>query len=176
MNFQFPPELWFSTAMSVVFPLILLAVSRISWLRGRNASRFFWAAVLQLSLWVWGSLLLPREFSLVRHTDWVLGIMILASVLLVYLEVWALLSRGYTLSIVITLRRAGGSLGSEEIARRYRGGAGLEWIMRHRTGGLEAARLVRRLDGNLTLTVPLGLLTALAYRIAIAAFGLRRTG
>ena len=176
MKFEFPPELWFSTATSLVFPLLLLAVTRINSLRGRNASRFLLAALLQLLLWVSGSLLLPGEFRPARYTDWIIAGMILASALLLYLEIWALLSRGYTLSVVITLRRAGGLLSSEQIARRYRGGAGLEWIMQHRTGGLEAAKLVRREDADLVLTVPLGMLAALAYQLAIAVFGLRRTG
>lgn len=176
MKFGFPSELWYSAAMSLAFPLILLVVSRIGALRGRNAARFLAATLAQLLLWVSGCLLLPREFRPVHYTDWILAAMILASVLLVYLEIWALLSRGYTLSMVITLRRAGGSLTTREIAERYRGGAGLDWIMRHRTGGLEAARLVCRNGEDLVLTVPLGQLTALAYKVAIALFGLRRTG
>jgi hypothetical protein len=176
MSFTFPSDLWYPTTISLAFPLILLLVTRLGSLRGRNAAQFLVATLIQVLAWFLGSLVLPHGFRPAQIIDWVLAAMILASALLIYLEIWALLSRGYTLSMATTLRRAGGLLPAEEIARSYRGGLGLEWIMRHRIGGLMAAGLVRRTDRYLVLTSPLGLLAVLAYKIAIAAFGLRKTG
>lgn len=176
MSFTFPPELWYAAIISMAFPLVLLIVTRLRALRGRNAVQFLFAALVQVSVWVIGPLCLPHDLRPTQVTDWILSAMILASALLIHLEIWALLSRGYTLSMVTTLRRAGGLLTPEEIARRYRGGVGLEWIMQHRIGGLEAAQLVRRKEGFFILTEPVGLITALVYKAAISAFGLRRTG
>lgn len=176
MEFSFPAQIAYPAVISLTFPLSLLLVTRLGSLRSRNAAQFLAAALLQILVWVLGSLALPNGYHPVRPVDWILAIMVVSCALLFYLEVWALLSRGYTLSMLLTLMRAKCPLSSEEIARQYRGGAGLAWVMRHRVGGLEAAGLVRTEGGHLALTRPLGTLTAVAYRVAIAVLGLRRTG
>ena len=176
MDFSFPIQLAYPAVVSLTFPLSLLVVTRLEWLRSRNAAQFVVAALLQIAVWVLGSLTLPNGYHPVRPSDWILAAMVVSCALLFYLEVWALLSRGYTLSMLLTLMRAKHPLSSDEIARQYRGGTGLDWVMRHRVGGLEAAGLVRTEGGFLVLTRPLGTLTAVAYRAAISVLGLRRTG
>jgi hypothetical protein len=102
--------------------------------------------------------------------------MVIGSAVLVYLEIWGLLSRGYTLGLLTTIHQAGQPLPAAELARRYRGGEGLEWIMRHRLAGLEAAGLVRQDGENLVLTPRLGNAVAWSYRVAVALLGLKVTG
>ncbi len=101
--------------------------------------------------------------------------MILAGALLVYLEAWALLSRGYTLGLLLTLFRGAGPMTDAALAASYRQGQGLGWIMRHRLGGLISTRLVRRQGDLIVLTLP-GAIIALLYRAAIAVLGLKVTG
>lgn len=176
MDFRFPAQIAYAAAVSITFPLLLLLVTRLASLRSRNAVQFLVAALLQVLVWILGSFSLPDSYRPVRPMDWMLAGMVVSCALLFYLEVWALMSRGYTLSMLLTLLRAGRPLSAEEIARQYRGGTGLDWIMRHRVGGLEATGLVRTEGGYLALIRPLGTLTAIAYRVAIAVFGFRRTG
>jgi hypothetical protein len=102
--------------------------------------------------------------------------MTLVSMTLAYLEVWGLLSRGYTLGVLLTLYKAQAPLTESQIAAAYRGGDGLTWIMSHRLGGLTAARLVAVRDGAVQLTPLLGRIVAHSYRAAITVLGLRRTG
>src|SRR5205807_7885585 len=100
-------------------------------------------------------------------TEMALGFMILGAALLFYLEVWALLSRGYTLGLLLTLHRAGRPLDDSELAARYRGGAGLSWIMSHRIDGLLSAGLVSLENGQVVLSPRLGTLVATACKYAI---------
>jgi len=176
MDFSVPARLIYPAAISLTFPITLLLVTRVDSLRSRNAAQFLAGALLQLLLWVLGSLVLPDGYRPDSLWDWACAGMFVSCALLFYLEVWALLSRGYTLSMLLTLLRAERPLSSEELARKYRGGAGLDWVMQHRVGGLEAAGLVRSERDCLALTRPFGALVAVAYQVAIAVFGLRRTG
>lgn len=176
MDFSFPTLIVYPAVVSWTFPFTLLLISRVRALRSRNAAQFLAAALLQCLVWILGSLALPDGYRPLQISDWVLAAAVVAGPLLLYLEIWALLSRGYTLSMLLTLLRANRPMSSDEIARQYRDGAGLDWIMRHRVGGLEAAGLVRSDGSHLALTRPLGIMTAVAYRIAIVVFGLRRTG
>jgi hypothetical protein len=176
MDFSFPARLVYPAAISLAFPVTLLLVTRVGSLRSHNAAQFLAGALLQMLLWVAGSLLLPDGYRPASLSDWACAGLAVSCALLFYLEVWALLSRGYTLSMLLTLLRAERPLSSEELARKYRGGAGLDWVMQHRVGGLEATGLVRSEREHLALTRPLGTLIAVAYRVAIAVFGLRRTG
>jgi len=176
MDFGLPTQIAYPAIISLTFPFTLLLVTRLGALRSRNAAQFLAAVLLQGFVWILGSLALPDSYRPIHFSDWLFTAMLVASSFLFYLEVWALLSRGYTLSMLLTLLRAARPLSGEEIARQYRGGAGLDWIMRHRVGGLEAAGLVWADGRQLALTRPLGMLIAVAYRIAITIFGLRRTG
>ncbi len=176
MDFSFPARLIYPAVISLIFPITLLLVTRVKSLRSRNAAQFLAGALLQLLLWVLGSLVLSDGYRPDSVRDWACAGLVVSCGLLFYLEVWALLSRGYTLSMLLTLLRAERPLSTEELARKYRGGAGLNWVMQHRVGGLEASGLVRPEGACLTLTRPLGALIVVAYQVAIAVFGLRRTG
>ena len=101
---------------------------------------------------------------------------LLGAALLFYLEVWSLLSRGYTLGLLLTLYRAGGSLDDDELARRYRGGEGLSWIMRHRLAALVQSGLVQQEDGVIRLTPALGVSVVWLYKVSTAMLGLRPKG
>src|SRR4051794_26312735 len=138
MEFRFPPEMIYPFALSVAFPLTLFCAGLLPGLRANNATRFFAAALAQTALWILGSLALPAELRPRSPSAWALGGVIWACFMLLYLEVWALLSRGYTLALLLVLLKSAAPVPAAQIAREYRGGSGLGWIMQHRAGGLEA--------------------------------------
>lgn len=162
-----------SLLAAMLLPAVLAVLSRLLALRGRNALQFLASSVIVVALWAialriaGGPALTAPELAT--------SIMILAGALLVYLEAWALLSRGYTLGLLLTLFRGAGPMTDAALAASYRQGQGLGWIMRHRLCGLISTRLVRRQGDLVVLTLP-GAIVAILYRTAIAVLGLKVTG
>jgi hypothetical protein len=174
LDFTMPGAVTAAFAVSIGLPVCLLLVARLPTLAGRNALQFLISVTIAIAAWV-GVLLLFPAARPTSAIEIIIGAMAIGSATLIYLEMWALLSRGYTLALMVTMHQFGGLLTAAELARHYRGGEGLEWIMRHRLFGLEAAGMVQRTGDKLVLT-PLGLLAAWSYRAAIALLGLRTTG
>jgi hypothetical protein len=162
-----------SLVAAALFPALLAVLSRLPALRDRNAQQFLASSVIVVGLWVIALLLpgVPGSTALELATS----LMILAGALLVYLEGWALLSRGYTLGLLLTLYRAARPMTDAELASSYRQGQGVGWIMRHRLGGLMSTRLVRRQGDHIVLT-PTGAVIGVLYRAAVAVLGLKVTG
>lgn len=172
IDFSLSEPLVATLAIGVLQPLYLAVVTRIPQFKGRNASQFLASCIVTVVLW-------GLYLTLARHVtteDVVIGGMILIAGGLAYLEVWALLSRGYTLGMLITILNAGRALNSAELAALYRGGEGLDWVMRHRVGGLITSKMLRQSGENLQLSSVPGLQVAWLYRICVAILGLRRTG
>jgi hypothetical protein len=155
-------------------PLWLLPITRIPALRGRNPVQFLWCATLVVLAWL-GAVLLVPSWRPAGIAETAVCLMAMGSAILVYLEVWGLLSRGYTLALLLALEDAGGPLTAGEIALRYRGGDGLGWILRHRVAGMVAARVVRREGDQIVLYGARGAAVAMMYRLGLAALGLRRS-
>ena len=172
LDFSISASALSALACGIAQPVYLLILTRIPGLKGRNACQFALSILVAFGLWIGSLMFLPRP---VTAMDVVVGAMILVTGTLAYLEAWALLSRGYTLGLLLTLLRAEKPLTDTELSSRYRGGNGLAWIMGHRMGGLVGAGLVRREGDRLTLA-PRGVLVASMYKLCIAVLGLRRTG
>jgi hypothetical protein len=175
LEFTMPGAMIAAFVVSAGLPLCLLILARVSWLTGRNAIQFLVSALIAIAAWASALLYIPAARP-AGVGEIVVGAMVIGSAVLIYLEIWGLLSRGYTLGLVITIHQFGQPLPAAELARRYRQGEGLEWIMRHRLAGLEAAGLVRHNGENLVLTPQLGCAVAWSYRVAIALLGLKVTG
>src|SRR5260370_8203004 len=103
-----------------------------------------------------------------RVAELATSFMILASALIIYLEIWALLSRGYTLGLLLTLFRGEHPMSDAQLAASYRQGEGVGWIMRHRLGGLLSPGLVRRPGGGIVLPGT-GAIIGILYRAAVPA-------
>jgi hypothetical protein len=161
--------------VAAVFPLYLAAVSRLPPFVGRNALQFTVSVLLMVTTWITITLLWLGSPH-IHPAEVCVALMMLFSGALVYLEIWALLSRGYTLGLMLTLLDAGGRLGEEALALRYRGGESLSWVMQHRMSGLVGAGLVRNEDGVIRLTGISGVFVARGYKIVTRILGLRRTG
>lgn len=175
LDFTMPGALAASLLVSLGFPFVLLFVVRLPRLAGRNALQFLFSTIVAIAVWAIALLLVPAARPN-GPAEIVLGAMALGAAILVYLEIWALLSRGYTLGLVITIHQAGRGLSAEELAQGYRRGHGLEWIMRHRLAGLEAAGLVCREADRLVLTPQRGRAVAWGCWAAIWLLGLKATG
>jgi hypothetical protein len=175
LDFTMPGAVLAALAIGVLQPVYLLAATRLPGLANRYSRQFLVSWLIAVALWAAALLAIPT----LRPSDiggGVIGLMILICGMLGYLEVWGLLTRGYTLGILRTLLEADQPLREDEVARRYRGGDGLDWLMRHRIDGLIAARLVVRQGPRLALTGFWGLAVARLYRAAVVILGLRRTG
>jgi hypothetical protein len=175
LEFTMPGAVIAAFVVSTGLPLCLLILARLPSLAGRNALQFLIATLIAIAAWASALLFVPAA----RPTgagEIAVAAMVIGSAVLVYLEIWSLLSRGYTLGLVTTIHQSGRPLPAAELARRYRRGEGLEWIMRHRLAGLEAAGLVWRSGDRLVLTSRLGCAVAWSYRIAITLLGLKATG
>lgn len=175
MSFTLSPAIGVALLTGFLQPVILLFASRVPALKGKAALQFLIGALVSYGLWLSAIAL----FAKLRPQDlieFVVGSMAVTGAALAYLEVWGLMSRGYTLAIMLTLLRAGKPLCASEVARAYRGGDGLDWIVRHRITGLETSWMVHRIDQRLVLTPFPGVLIAYLHRFSISILGLRKTG
>jgi hypothetical protein len=156
-----------------LFPAVLAILARLPGLADRNALQFLASSLVMIGLW--GIILRLAGVARPTGAELATSLMILAGAVLVYLEAWALLSRGYTLGLLLTLFHRNCPMTDAELAASYRQGEGLGWIMHHRLGALLAVRLARR-QGELIVLTLTGLLVARLYRAAIGFLGLRVTG
>ena len=157
----------------LALPVYLIVLARFPGLYGRNALQFLVSVLLMVTLWT-GFVTAWSGWRRADPAEIYVGLMILGAGSLCYLEVWALLSRGYTLGLLLTLYKANRPLTEEELAQRYRGGQGLAWIVEHRLSGLLAAGLVRKREQTIALTSGLGVPIAWLYKFSTIVLGLRR--
>jgi hypothetical protein len=173
LDFTAGPAVVVALIAAALFPAVLAALSRLPRLRARNALQFLASSTIVVALWA-----IALCFPAMRASgaaELATSVMILASALIIYLEIWALLSRGYTLGLLLALFRGTQAMSDAQLAASYRGGEGVGWIMRHRLGGLLSARLVRRQGDRVVLT-PAGAIIGILYRTAVAALALKITG
>jgi hypothetical protein len=156
-----------------IFPAALALLARTPGLRDRNAPQFLAATVLAVGIWL--IVLGKATNTTATAAALATSCMILASALLVYLEIWALLTTGYTIGLLITLLHCKRPVTDAELAAGYRHGKGLGWIMRSRMSGLISARLVRR-QGDLIVLTPGGAIVAILSRVAMTVFSLKVVG
>ena len=175
LDFSITPPLIAAFVFAALNPVWLAALARLPALRGRNPLQFLFSSLVGFAGWS-AFLWYAAGSGPVLLSDVLLGFMAMATATLVYLEIWALLSRGYTLSLLLALLRADGPMSPEMLAAVYRRGEGLGWVFRHRLSGLVKARLIARGNGTLVLKAPLGVVVAVAYKGCIAFLGLKRTG
>ena len=175
LDFSLSPVVLYALITGATLPLYLLGITRLSATAGHYALQFLASFLVVLVLWGGASFLWPGVDKLVL-ADILVALMFLGGAGLFYLEVWGLLSRGYTLALLVTLLKAGGSLTEDDLTRNYRGGEGLAWVMRHRLSGLIGVGLVKNKAGVIILTPFPGAPVAWLYKASIAVLGLRRTG
>jgi hypothetical protein len=174
LDFSMSAPMILAVLACLAFPPCLAVVARLPGLATRRGLQFAVAAGITSAGWAAGTVA-AGETSFTAG-DVAVGAMLLTCGLILYLELWALLSRGYSLGIILTLLRAPAPLDDAAIARSYRAGDGLTWIMRHRLAGLEGAGLVSTRDGMIRLTPWIGAPIARLYVLAVTLLGLPRSG
>jgi hypothetical protein len=176
IDLSWPPLLTAALFSAFLQPLFLFVLARLPGLVGHNAAQFVISAVLVLITFGASVIVSMPQPGAVFFPQLAIGLMALACGLILGLQAWGLLSRGYTIAILLTLLEASRPLTERDIINRYRKGEGLEWIMRHRMSGLVAAGLVTRNENNLALTPILGKFVSRFTRMMVIVLGLRRTG
>jgi hypothetical protein len=175
IDFDMQPSLLAALTLAVSQPLWLLAIARLPGMPGRNALQFVLSAAGVIISWgvgvIFASAIRPSNLA-----ELLLCLMIFGGATLAYLQLWALLTTGYTIAILLTLLRADRPLSEDDISSAYRSGYGLQWVMHRRVGGLIHAGLVKKNDDRLALTNGTGSAVARLYRASIGILGLRRTG
>jgi hypothetical protein len=173
LDFTAGPAIGAALVAAALIPAVLALLARLPRLRARNALQFLATSVIVVVLWVIALCVPGLRAS--SAAELATSFMMLGSALIIYLEIWALLSRGYTLGLLLTLFCGKAPLSDARLAASYRQGEGVGWIMRHRLGGLLSARLVRRQGDRVVLTGA-GALIGILYRAAVATLGLKVTG
>jgi hypothetical protein len=87
---------------------------------------------------------------------------------LVYVEVRSLLSRGYSLRILVDILELGGGAGFEDLKSGYGEGMGVRGLLSKRIAGLARIGLIRRTADQI------GPLTSVGRLVAHAGYGMRR--
>ncbi len=99
LDFTMPATVAAPLAVSLSLPIYLLLVVRIPSLAGRNALQFLVSVLITIAVWTGALVFIPAARP-ISVADIVMETMIVCIVTLVYLEIWALLSRGYTLTLI----------------------------------------------------------------------------
>ncbi len=175
LDFNASLPLAVASTIGVFLPLFLLPITRAPTLRSRNPLQFLLGVAATVAIWIAVIALFPSARP-VAVSEYVLCLMAIAGAALFYLEVWALMSRGYTLAVLQTLLEKQQPLSAAEIRALYRNGDGLDWILRHRLHGMVAARIIEQHGDHFILTPVRGVIVAKLHRVAVAVLGLTRTG
>ena len=104
------------------------------------------------------------------------GLAVIGGGAIVWVEAVSLLSRGYSISILMDLGRAErGMMTVAQVDAGYGGGRGVDWLLDKRIDGLVRLGLVTRSGDDMHLT-PAGSRAARLAGSAIAVTGLRKVG
>lgn len=157
------------------FPVTLIIMARLTPLVGRNALQFLLSFVVTTTFWLLTLFFLIQKSQTIDLESFLTSFFLYSGLLLVYLEIWGLLSRGYTLGLLLTFYKSRTALSAKEAAASYRGGEGLDWLIKHRFSGLISAKMIKVQDDKVILTAR-GTVIAYLYKLAILFFGLRYSG
>jgi hypothetical protein len=174
VDFALPPAMAAALAAALLFPPCLAAMSRIGPLAGRHGSAFLASSLIMIVCWL--AIVHWPGFPAFTLAEALGGLFVVLGAVIFYLQLWGLMTRGFSLGILLTLLKTGRPLTGEEIFVAYRDGDGLGWIMRHRLDGLCAAGMIVQDGDRLVLSSPTGTAIAMLNKACVAFFGLRRTG
>jgi hypothetical protein len=175
IDFTISQPVYIAIVISVLFPFILGLVSKIKAIAGRNALQFLLTFLISTSGWLAGLVCLFFQATIYGAESYCISFFLYSSALLVYLEIWSLLSRGYTIGLLLTFYKSNSPLNATELAKLYRGGEGLDWLIKHRFSGLISAKMIQLKDQQVVLTTR-GMMVAFLYKLSVLFFGLRYSG
>lgn len=172
MSFHLPsPEIQWALLWCLFSPFVLLATR---WISIGTAKRYGFAAVAVVcSYLVVFTGLRPGSSPTLEVVS---GTALILTCLIFILGFWGLLTRGYSIAMLIALERLGGSASHAELIEAYSGGRGLHWMADKRLRGLQAFGLVVVRDGWVIVTPLHGRLALWLYRVFMKLFRLPSYG
>jgi hypothetical protein len=172
MSFGWPaPEVEWAMLLGIAAPFVLL-ISR--WLLSDVAKRFGVTAIVVIAAYILICLCAPLTEP--RIVPIVTGGALIVSALVFVLGVWGVLTRGYSVALLITLERSPGPMSVGDLEAGYSGGRGLRWLADKRLSGLKAARAVDIVDGDVRITRQFGAFLLWACGVFQKVFRLKDYG
>lgn len=104
------------------------------------------------------------------------GFALVIAVLIFILGFWGLLTRGYSVAILIALAEIGDNARIELVYSHYGRGKGLRWFMEKRLKGLLSFGATDEREDYVCVTPTIGAIIYLFYRGFMACFRLRQFG
>src|SRR5438445_8716293 len=84
-----------SLVTCALFPIILMILARIPSLSSRNALQFLWSYVITTIAWIGALGFFVQTAMLIHLESLCISFFLYNGIMLGYLEIWGLLSRGY---------------------------------------------------------------------------------
>lgn len=161
-------EIIWALSLGALFPIFLL-VSKYSSL---NVSRRYIASAVIVIIF-YGFLCF---FNSSNPVVILAGLLLLLSILIFTLGLWGLLTRGYSVALLVTLHSLGGNATIAELEKTYSGGRGLKWLTVKRLNGLSNAKIIKIEESQITIRKPLGPLLIKLYKTFQQVFQLKGYG
>jgi hypothetical protein len=162
------PAIALSLLGVVSLPFCLLVLSHGPWKVPAPGRRFVLSAGLTVMLWI-GLMFVPTSPVLV---DVISGGLLLATALLAGFTLWTLVAWGFTVSMLLSLSRAGVPLTPEEWVLRYTGGTPVDAFARDRLGVLFRLGLAQAQGDQIVMTPGRGRRMARVVVLLRQIFGL----
>jgi hypothetical protein len=171
MTIDFIPGPATATALIAAgtLPIWLMLLSHGPWKIVRPGKRFVLAALLSLGTWVVTLFLWPPGGAI----DLISGASILILSLLAGFTLWTLVAWGFTLSMLLALRRTNRTLSLKEWIASYTGGKTVEAFGRDRLGVLFRFKLADRTGADEVEATGNGRRVAVIAIVLRKLFGLR---
>lgn len=162
-------EVQWAIVLCVATPFVLLATR---WLPLGLAHRFNATAVIVLGAYGLGCLngAAPHAIPVITGTA------LIVSALIFVLGFWGVLTRGYSIALLVALNRLGGRARVGELENAYSNDRGLRWLAGKRLGGLVAARAVVIEEGQVAITRGMGAFVLRCCAIFQVCFRLKDYG
>ena len=161
-------EIIWALALGILFPIILL-LSKYSKLD--VSRRYVTSAAMVIFFYALLCLAKPSNY-LINFS----GLLLLLSILIFFLGLWGVLTRGYSVAILVSLYNVGGKATTTELEKNYSGGRGLEWLTAKRLNGLSVAKIIKIEKDQITIRKPLGPLLIKLYKTFKLLFHLKGYG
>lgn len=162
------PAIALSLLAAGLLPVLVLTLSHGPWKVRAPGRRFVAAAGITVLSWV-GLMFVPDGPD---PADVVAGGLLLAGALLAGFTLWTLVAWGFTLTMLLTLARAGRPLTLPEWVAGYTGGKPLAAFARDRLGVLFMLGLAHARDGRVVMTPGRGRPVARVAGLLRLVFGL----
>ena len=159
------------SVLGVFAAMVALQVGCLRVLGGRSRHSGIWGTVSLAVGISGGSLLVWRLVEtapggVVSPTLRIGGVCLFLAACIAYIELWSLLSRGYSLRILIDLLERHGAANMERLKAEYGDGAGIRGIVAKRLQTLGRLRLVYLHDRDVGPLTPLGrIFAAMGWRM-----------